>query len=61
MTLVRRSKDQISLTPRDSEEWAMERARNRGVSLQELAGLDLPTMSNARARILAEGPKKKID
>jgi ferredoxin len=59
MALVRRSKDQISLTPRDAEEWAMQRARKRGISLQEPAGLDLSAMSNARARILAGGRKKK--
>jgi len=35
------------------EQWAMERAENRGISTQELAGanLNLSPLSNARARI----------
>jgi ferredoxin len=59
ITLVRRSRDQIAPTPRDSIEWNMERARNRGISTQGLAGLDLHMTSNANARILASGRKTK--
>jgi electron transport complex protein RnfB len=53
MTLVRKPQDQISPTPRDMDQWAMERAKNRGISTQELAGanLNLTPLSNARARI----------
>jgi hypothetical protein len=37
------------------EEWAMERAQNRGISTEELARakLNLPLLSDARARIFA--------
>ena len=53
MTLVRKPQDQISPTPRDTEQWTMERAKNRGIPVQELGGADLnlPFLSNARARI----------
>jgi len=35
------------------EQWAMEKAKNRGISTQELAGanLNLHHLSNGRARI----------
>jgi len=36
MTLVRKPQGQISPTPRNIEEWMIERARNRGISLQEI-------------------------
>ena len=36
MTLVRKSKDQITPTPHNLKEWMMERAENRGISLQEI-------------------------
>jgi electron transport complex protein RnfB len=51
MTLVR--KPQISPIPHDFEEWALEKAKNRGIPTEELAGanLNLPLLSNARARI----------
>ena len=53
MTLVRKSQDQISPIPRDMEQWAMDRAKNRGMSTEELgdANLNLPFVSDARARI----------
>jgi electron transport complex protein RnfB len=36
MTLKRKPEDQISPTPRNIKEWAMERAENRGISLEEI-------------------------
>jgi Na+-translocating ferredoxin:NAD+ oxidoreductase RNF subunit RnfB len=36
MTLVRKSEGQFSPTPRDMEEWMMERAESRGISLEEI-------------------------
>ena len=36
MTLVRKPEGQISPTPRNIIEWTMERAENRGISLQEI-------------------------
>ena len=55
MTLVRRPEIRISQTPRDMEEWAMERAQNRGIPTEELAHakLNLSILSDARARIFA--------
>jgi electron transport complex protein RnfB len=55
MTLVRKLPDQISPTPRDMEEWATERAQNRGISTEEFARakFNLPVLSDARARIFA--------
>lgn len=50
--------DQTLSTPRNMEQWAMEKAKNRGISSQEIprAKLNLPWMSSARARIF--GSKK---
>jgi len=36
MTLVRKQEDQISPTPRNRIEWTMERAKNRGIALEEI-------------------------
>ncbi len=36
MTLVRKPEDQISPPPHNIKEWALERAENRGISLQEI-------------------------
>ncbi len=36
MTLVRKPEDQISRPPHNIKEWALERAENRGISLQEI-------------------------
>jgi len=52
MTLVRRPKDQVSPTPRNMEEWMIQRAENRGIPTKGLAGLNMDWMSSARARIL---------
>jgi electron transport complex protein RnfB len=35
-TLVRKPEDQITSTPQNMQEWMMERAKNRGISLQEV-------------------------
>ena len=35
-TLVRKPEDQISSTPRNTEEWMRERAENRGIPLEEI-------------------------
>ncbi len=35
-TLVRKPEDQISPTPRNTEEWMRERAENRGISLEDI-------------------------
>jgi len=53
MTLVRKPQDQITPTPRNMEQWAIERAKNRGLSTEELedANLNIPFVSDARARI----------
>jgi electron transport complex protein RnfB len=59
MTLVRRPKDQISPTPRDTEEWMIKRAKSRGISTQELEGLNLSLFSNARKRILGRHERER--
>jgi len=61
MTLVRKPEDQISPTPRNLEEWAMERAKNRGLSSREIprAKLNVPMLfPNARARIFKRQEKR---
>jgi hypothetical protein len=61
MTLVRKPEDQISPTPRNMKEWAMERAKNRGLSSREIprAKLNVPMLfPNARARIFKRQEKR---
>jgi len=36
MTLVRKPEDQITPPPQNMKEWMMERAENRGISLEEI-------------------------
>jgi len=36
MTLVRKPEDQITPPPQSMKEWMMERAENRGISLEEI-------------------------